>query len=678
AMLFSASQSSKLKSKVVVENANFVEGESVKVWQLEDEFEEARKIFEIIEEELARGTPEEEICVLYRTHKQGSTIAEFLQEKGVKLNVVSEQNVLNSFVVRFVLAYLNLARLNALHENAGKREISQALWRVAEIEDFPYADLYKLGELLNKSEFPSVKEAFAELEQSNLSDFSKTKFSLVKELVEKLSNEDSLKQIVSMIVGKVLAQGEIGGDERNCLLAFENFVEDYLRKYDGELSAFLSYVGALEKLGIGLEPVARENKGVSLMSMHATKGLEFDVVIVTNLVEGRCPITRNSFSKLLPPHFLPQIKERLGVGEIERIEQAAQDMESKAAMNEERRLFYVAITRAKKRLYLTYARNYNKKKCEISRFIKEISLNERNGVKGEDLEIFKDEHRKVDSSSKGEKNFGRGAKLAEESKSAFAEGGELDLFSRISLSPSALLIFERCEKMFEYYYILRMPDDKADLKEVKIGQLVHLILENGVKRNFQNLEEFMTLARTLCEDETLVREIEPMLRVFVARHKGKYNEKSLVEVWLARKFYGLNLIGKADRIDFLGQSSDRDANSSPKLAPISIVDYKTSASQTALDKAYFQLGYYALACARYGRAKELVLEHLRGKQILLSVDNSGNAFDLEKREVKFNIFDVQKRIIELATAVKDRVKNGFAFCPREKKCEFCRRLKGKP
>ena len=77
---------------------------------------------------------------------------------------------------------------------------------------------------------------------------------------------------------------------------------------------------------------------ISLMTIHAAKGLEFDAVFIGSLVAGRFP-TYNRKDKIEVPDEL--IKETLPVGDEH--------------IGEERRLFYVGLTRAKRYLYLTYA-----------------------------------------------------------------------------------------------------------------------------------------------------------------------------------------------------------------------------------------------------------------------------------------------------------------------------------
>ncbi len=100
--------------------------------------------------------------------------------------------------------------------------------------------------------------------------------------------------------------------------------------------------------------------GVQIMTVHASKGLEFKYVFVVNVVEERFPVRRRTEALEVPPEL---IKEAPSTGD--------------AHYQEERRLFYVAATRAKHRLYITAAKNYGgSREKKISRFIKEMGYDE--------------------------------------------------------------------------------------------------------------------------------------------------------------------------------------------------------------------------------------------------------------------------------------------------------------
>ncbi len=131
---------------------------------------------------------------------------------------------------------------------------------------------------------------------------------------------------------------------------------------------------------------------VRLMTIHAVKGLEFEKVILTNLSEDRFPISRTQNEPLIPKELNPDIKlylEKNGI-DIEDVD-AIKEYEKKTLLLEERRLCYVAFTRAKKQLILTYSKSYNKEENSTSEsdFLREINYKENT-----DIEFIQDTEEK--------------------------------------------------------------------------------------------------------------------------------------------------------------------------------------------------------------------------------------------------------------------------------------------
>ena len=125
------------------------------------------------------------------------------------------------------------------------------------------------------------------------------------------------------------------------LNAIKEFTDDEEREGDKDMSAFLQDVALLT--GVDLEGEGDEDR-VTLMTIHMAKGLEFNYVYISGLEED-----------LFPSQMM---------------------LSSRAELEEERRLFYVAITRAKEKLFMTYAQTRYRfgrlKHCEPSRFLDEV------------------------------------------------------------------------------------------------------------------------------------------------------------------------------------------------------------------------------------------------------------------------------------------------------------------
>lgn len=126
---------------------------------------------------------------------------------------------------------------------------------------------------------------------------------------------------------------------------------------DHSLGAYLHYLDLVLLSGEDDEPVPLEaGDAVQVMTIHQSKGLEFDAVFVPSIVEGRLPQSVRSPRFELPPAVLePLVRGREDV------------------IAEERRLLYVAMTRARKHLYLTYAERYEGgRRWRESRFLNEL------------------------------------------------------------------------------------------------------------------------------------------------------------------------------------------------------------------------------------------------------------------------------------------------------------------
>src|SRR5205085_11709558 len=118
------------------------------------------------------------------------------------------------------------------------------------------------------------------------------------------------------------------------------------RSPDQSLRAFLAYLRLVELSGIDPDPgedgaTEMDPDAVSLMTIHQAKGLEFDAVFLPSVVEGRLPQPARGDRYSLP---------------ISLLEPTVRGREDHVA--EERRLFYVALTRARTHLYVTWAERY--------------------------------------------------------------------------------------------------------------------------------------------------------------------------------------------------------------------------------------------------------------------------------------------------------------------------------
>jgi ATP-dependent exoDNAse (exonuclease V) beta subunit len=611
--------------------------------------EEARKISEIIEAEIKKGRALKDICVLFRAHQYGRVIKKALEAKGIVYCSVSKQSLFKQQSVRIVINYLRILEKIAGDIKGGE----DSWWDLVYSSGFLENDLVYIGKFMKENQGKNISKVLMEhFGEIGFSDDGKLKMRIIIERLKLLTmlkdkNVEEIVKEVYRLIGVGVLGDEQDKDEREIIMNLNKFYElskKHSELYENSLSGFIYYLDILSKLGIEVDAVEIEEGGVRLMTLHATKGLEFKVVIVSNLAQKRFPIERYGRSSLIPLELFPEIK----CNKDGKSDELILEYEKKHSLMEERRLCYVAFTRAKENLFLTYALDYGGKKAFPSKFLDEIKFK-----KSEDIAFSEDRddrwHEQEITASHDEKK----------------EKKEREILLKRTLSPSALLLFEECQKKFEYKYVYNMPEPKTiSWEAMRLGSFVHKILEKGVKDGFDTIIQFKELAYALSlEDEWKGVELEDalvMVEVFFERNKGKYSKKSMTEQELNMILGGLRFHGFADRIDF-GEKG------------IEIIDYKTGKSDVSPQSRNWQLGYYALAASKLGRVRKVVLEMLRHEKPLeFEIDDKGNAVLVhEGSRMKFNIYEVEEELVKCAADIHNAYENGFKPCPIEKNCEFC-------
>ncbi|MBI5804086.1 ATP-dependent helicase [Candidatus Pacearchaeota archaeon] len=627
----------------ITRNARGVEGQEIEVYRLKNEKEEARKIVDIIIKELENKIPENEICVMCRTHNQTRIIKKFLEISGINYSSAESKSLLKTEEIKLTLNYLKILNSMKQNEKIGTR----ILWELFYNYGFDEKDMAKIGETIKKQDENSnaeilrnLKEVFIDLNNKKIAE---NIIEQVKHLAEEETNEalDAINKVYQIIRNlKIKEEREITIN----LNKFYELAENFSKRNDSELNSFLNYVNVMEILGISVEAPEREEKGVKVMTSHSTKGLEYDVVIITNLAEGRFPINNPQKSDLIPKELYPEIKSKVENLTKEESDMIIENSEKKSLLSEERRLCYVSFTRAKKKLILTYAEEYSGRKYRASRFLEEINFMENPEIK---FEI--DEEEKAESISQ------------EKIRKAEKIGVN---FKEYVFSPSSLLAFLECQKKFEYKYILNMPEKMGfSWDSIKFGAFMHLTLEKGVKNNLKSLKEFHDLAKNVHlkpEWENIdISEAMHLIKIFFERNKNKYKENSLTEKNLKMNFQGLNFVGKADRIDFTKEG-------------IEIIDYKIGKTMISPRQRNVQLGYYALAAGKIGKVKKVTIDLLRhDTPIEFEIDEEGNAKEINSKKITFNLNKIKDEITEIAGSILKAMENGFIPCPTERNCEFC-------
>ena len=325
-------------------------GEPIRVFEGYSDIAEARFIVEEIGELVRNGVSRQQIALLYRSNAQSRVLEHQLFTEGLPYRVHGGLRFFDRQEIKHALAYLRLlanpdddtafARVvNFPTRGIGGRSI-EALQEAARQTN---SSLYNAAASLAGKPGSAVARFIALIESLR----AETKDLPLPEVIDRLIERSGLRQ-------HYLAEKE--GQDRlenldELINAAAGFVhDDGAPAVDGDeavpdggpLASFLAHAS----LEAGEHQAGEGQDAIQLMTVHAAKGLEFDIVFITGLEQG------------LFPH-----------------ENAAQEREG---LEEERRLMYVAVTRARKRLYLTHAQTRmlhgQTRYCLPSSFLEELPV----------------------------------------------------------------------------------------------------------------------------------------------------------------------------------------------------------------------------------------------------------------------------------------------------------------
>jgi len=622
-------------------------GKQVQIYELKNAKEEARKVVEIIQEKIQQGEKPEEICVIFRTHQQGRIIKNTLEANQIPYYSVTKKHLLKQDKIKTTINYLKLLD-QLIQDKKGGDEI---WWDLIYQLGFEQEDLIQIGNFIKKNR-KSENISKLLLDQLPTIPTSQNGKFLSKILIENINyllkysdNQitEILKQTYKVVAGDLDEENQ---EQKQQIAEFNKFydltIESQAMHYNN-LHNFVHYLNVLDNLRINIEAPELENNGVRLMTAHATKGLEYNTVIITNLAQKRFPIETIRSNKLLPAELSPEFKN-LNIPEYD-FENQIKEYEKKHNLLEERRLCYVSFTRAKNNLILTFAREYAGRKSYPSQFLQEINYKNNPNIlfKIDEQEKYKAPELKITQANTTTKSSNHKIK---------------------NLSPSALLLFNECQKKFEYKYIYNMPEKKPiSWEQIRLGSFIHLILEKGVNRQFNTEKQFIDLTKQQHREEEwqsvdLDKAIH-LIKIFYIRNKSKYNRNSKTEQFLQMKLGGLNFIGFADRIDFTPNG-------------LEIIDYKTGQSNVFALNRNWQLGYYALAAQKIGKVHKITLDMLQhDKPLEFELDSKGVAHCLGADRTTFNLYQIEQELVDAAHKVAHAYEHGFQPCEVEKGCEFC-------
>ena len=303
--------------------------ETVHVQEVKDPVQEAEYVLERIREYREKGVSYTEMAVLYRTNVDARAMSELMTEYQIPF-VMKEHlnNIYEHFIALDMISYLRLSQ--------GEYDRKYFLQIANRPNRYLTRESMKTGNVSYESlrryyrDKDWMVDRIDQLEWDMKMICDKTPYAAIQYIRKRMGYDEFLKEYA--------AYRKISSED---LFAVLEEIWQNSKGY-GTIKEWFEHIEIYGKMLKEQNKKNGEKEGVNLMTMHAAKGLEFDTVFVIEANEGSCPYKKATTDE-----------------EIE----------------EERRLFYVAMTRAKRKLVISYVKEKNGKDLLPSRFVSELLLN---------------------------------------------------------------------------------------------------------------------------------------------------------------------------------------------------------------------------------------------------------------------------------------------------------------
>ena len=542
-----------------------------------DAQEEMMDITEQIEKLIQEGTAPKEIAVLYKEHKYGSEIAHFLQQKNIPIYSRRTANLFDQILIQQILKILDYLACEWDQPNEGANLLFEILhfkwWQISPITIATLtveANQLKYGAPEN-----SFRKVLVEKTQEIQTDlFSKGGLEQVAKAVKVL--EDLIGQIPNVtlvnLIEQVLQktgiiQSILQSDEKAAALdmvtSFFDFIkEETHRRPSLHLKELVALFRLMQREDIRLPlPITiGSDAGVNLLTTHSSKGLEFTHVFVagTNAAYWEKKRATSNAGYHLPDTVMSSLEK-------------ADDKE------ELRRLFYVAITRAKKHLTISYSKyKTDGKELEPSQFLIEL-------VQGNDGLI---QTKELTAAVKMQYKLLRLETTLQPSIAQLEADFIQPKLDKFAMNVTALNNYLKCPLHFYYNSLIRVPSGKSEA--TTFGSAIH----DALHKLFTKMQQ---AGNVFPDKQTLVEDFE----FYMKRHREAFTQQEFkdrldlggnvlvnyydyyVQSWnkIVTTEYRINnvvvndipLKGAIDKIEFNGKE-------------VVVIDYKTGNIENAREK----------------------------------------------------------------------------------------------
>ncbi|MCP5303578.1 MAG: ATP-dependent helicase [Pseudomonadales bacterium] len=623
-------------------HSNSEETKPVSVREFSDYKFELLFVVTDIQAKLAAGIPPNEIAIIYRSNKHLTEIKTLFQEYQIPYHVLSRDTLLDDPMIQM---FVHLLRVVA--DPYDDHSLGTLLFA-------DFLGLDPLGVVDTLREYRKTRRDLAAT--GNLIGFLKeqARYHDLTTLIANLKRHTANHQFVETFKEALHLSGYLSHvlartDSQTALRKIEVLFNESRKQADRDpgyqLADFIAFVDAAVSYGLPIEfTAARVGSGVQCMTAHGSKGLEFEQVYLLNTTRSNWEKSRGFSAISLP-------LERY-VGELD----------------DERRLFYVALTRAKSHVSISSSRqDWTGKALEPSQFIEELAAD---AIEHLPTETFEVEH---------ERKLVQFFSTTTPSESIFDPVYLAERFTEENLSVTALNNYLDCPLRYLFRNLIQLPDTYTSA--LRYGDTMHRALEDFFK---QSKEQGKVLSKTALLDaykkamdtsgfteqdwQMFLTKGRRSLGMYHDYYHSSWTTDVLLEQYVRRTLslpqHELTLSGKIDKLEFLETFGS---------GPVRVVDYKTGkvfskkstkAQKQALER---QIHFYHLLLEGYKSGDITV------KEAVLDFVEPSDENEFEQKSLATSEADRTALIQEIESMASDVLSGEFLEKGCNKKdCEACR------
>lgn len=607
--------------------------------RVENEAERVASEIKNLVEDPENSLEYKDCAVLIRANNHADPFIRAFQRVGLPYQFLGPGKLFRQPEIVDLISYLKV--LNDIED-------SQSFFKVLSA-DFFEVDVRDLISLINtsKKQNKSLFEVCERISEIEVNDKTKstvtTLVTIIQNHLTKVTKDSAGQLVFNFLTETGFLKALLNPDTPEAQKRAKNITKffDKLKTYeveheDASVSAVVDYIDLASELGES--PLAndidwQDSNAINILTIHSAKGLEFPIVFLVNLVSQRFPTLERREQIPIPEEL---IKEVLPEGDYH--------------LQEERRLMYVGMTRAKERLYLTAADYYGegKRAKKLSPFIFE-ALGEEFIISSEKLVISSEQLSILDYKSSSH-NL--------QPTTYNPQPIHVDF-----LSYSQIQTFDICPLHYKLHYIYKIPTPSTSAQS--FGNSFHLTMQafyeavlKGEKPTDQLMQELLEknwLKEGYISKTHETKSFEKALGFLKRYLVEKFNPQILpagMEIPFTVPIDMIRIGGKIDRVDVYGDT-------------IEIIDYKTGAKALTQKEADrdLQLSIYALAATTI---PEFPFNRLPD-QVKLTLMYFDTPQTVTTTRTLKQLEDAKKKILE----VKKEIETSDFNCSGNMLCENC-------